>query len=138
MSNSLRQLQNNYDFILLDCPPIVGVLMINALAACDLLLIPVRTEFLALHGLFGMIETIKMVKKSQKINLDYLIVPTMFDRRTKAAHNTLQQIRQKFIISMFGIPLFLLIQSLEMQVKIMFYLLNTLKQQRVFGHIIFY
>jgi chromosome partitioning protein len=93
---ALNNLQNDYDFILLDCPPMVGVLMINALAACDILLIPVQTEFLALHGLFGMIGTIKMVGHAQKGELDYLIVPTMFDTRTKASHITLQQIKQTY------------------------------------------
>ncbi len=96
LSQTLDRLQNDYDFILLDCPPMVGVLMINALAACDILLIPVQTEFLALHGLSGMIETVKMVMNVQGMHFDYLIVPTMFDRRTKVAHHSLQQIKQTY------------------------------------------
>ena len=96
LSKALSKLQNDYDFVLLDCPPMVGILMINALAACDMLLIPVQTEFLALHGLFGMIETVKMVMNVQGMQLSYLIIPTMFDRRTKAAHSTLQQIKQSY------------------------------------------
>lgn len=93
---ALTKLYNDYDFVLLDCPPMLGVLMINALAACNILLIPVQTEHLAVHGLRQMLATIKMLDKSQKKLLDYLIVPTMFDTRTKAAHVTLQQIQQKY------------------------------------------
>ena len=70
--------------------------MINALAACDILLIPVQTEFLALHGLYNMIETVRMVMNSQDMCFDYLIVPTMFDRRTNASLTTLHEIKQKF------------------------------------------
>ena len=96
LTQALTTIETDYDFILLDCPPMVGVLMINALAACDILLIPVQTEFLALHGLYNMIETVRMVMNSQDMCFDYLIVPTMFDRRTNASLTTLHEIKQKF------------------------------------------
>ena len=70
--------------------------MINALAACERLLIPVQTEFLALQGLERMLRTILMVSRSLKKNFDYLIIPTMFDRRTQASTKTLRTLRNTY------------------------------------------
>jgi chromosome partitioning protein len=71
----------------------LGVLMINALAACEFLLVPVITEFLALQGLDRMVRTIKMVFKSRKQPPEFKIIPTMFDKRTKAAIKSLNTLR---------------------------------------------
>lgn len=96
IKNAIDMIRNDFDFIIIDCPPVVGVLMINALAACDSLIIPVQTEFLALKGLERMIETIQMVVHSKGINVDYLILPTMYDQRTKASQEALSLIRDKY------------------------------------------
>jgi len=92
----LELVKDDYDYVLIDCPPILGVLMINALAACEFLLIPVQTEFLALKGLERMMQTLKMVIKAQHHTIDYKIVPTMFDRRTKASIKALRNMRDEF------------------------------------------
>ncbi|WP_031433526.1 ParA family protein [Methylomarinum vadi] len=96
VASSLKQVSGNYDYVLIDSPPMLGVLMINALAACDHLIIPVLAEFLALKGLDRMLHTIGMVFKSRKTNPHYTIVPTMFDRRTKAARESLISLRLKY------------------------------------------
>ncbi len=70
--------------------------MINALAASERLLVPVQTEFLALKGLERMIRTIMMVTRSLKKELNYLIVPTMFDRRTQASQKALRTMRNSY------------------------------------------
>ena len=64
-------------------------------AAADRLLIPVQTEFLALKGLERMLHTLRMLEHSQKKGLDYVIVPTMFDRRTQASISSLREIRHR-------------------------------------------
>ena len=92
----LSLVENEYDYVLIDCPPILGVLMINALAACEFLLVPVQTEFLALKGLERMMQTLKMVIKAQHHTIDYKIVPTMFDRRTRASIKALRNMRDEF------------------------------------------
>jgi len=92
----LRQVDDDYDYVLLDCPPMLGVLMVNALAACDYLIIPVQTEFLALKGLERMIHTIAMINHARKNPLPYLIVPTLFDRRTRASLRSLQVLQQQY------------------------------------------
>ena len=69
--------------------------MVNALAACDHLLIPVQTEFLALKGLERMLRTLSMITRSRNIKLPFTIVPTMFDRRTRASTEALQQLQSE-------------------------------------------
>ncbi|PVV09750.1 MAG: cobalamin biosynthesis protein CobQ [gamma proteobacterium symbiont of Ctena orbiculata] len=96
IKQALARLQNQYDHVILDCPPILGVLMINALAACEQLIIPVQTEFLALKGLERMLHTLEMVTKSRHIPLPYLVVPTMFDRRTRASIDSLRVMRESY------------------------------------------
>ncbi|MCU7871260.1 MAG: ParA family protein [Candidatus Thiodiazotropha sp. (ex Lucinoma borealis)] len=96
IKQALSQLQNRYDHVILDCPPILGILMINALAACEQLIIPVQTEFLALKGLERMLHTLEMVTKSRQIPLPYLIVPTMFDRRTRASIDSVRVMRESY------------------------------------------
>lgn len=96
ISRALALVAADYDITIIDCPPILGVLMINALAACQQLMIPVQTEFLALKGLERMTQTLTMMNKSRKQTLKYSIVPTMFDRRTQASVSSLRQIRNTY------------------------------------------
>ena len=95
ISKTLAKLWDDYDYALIDTPPLLGVLLINSLAACKKLLVPVQTEFLALKGLERMVHTIRMVMRSQQRDLDYLVIPTMFDRRTQASLKSLNSLRQQ-------------------------------------------
>jgi len=95
VSKTLAQLWDEYDYALIDTPPLLGVLLINSLAACKKLLVPVQTEFLALKGLERMVHTIQMVMRSQQRDLDYLVIPTMFDRRTQASIKSLKTLREQ-------------------------------------------
>ncbi len=96
VSRALAQVWDDYDLAILDCPPQLGVLMINALAACERLIIPVQTEFLALQGLERMLHTLKMLSRSRKKELPFTIVPTMYDRRTRASVSVLQTLRSDY------------------------------------------
>ena len=93
IATALAEVSDEYDYVIIDSPPMLGVLMINALAACEFLLVPVITEFLALQGLDRMVRTIKMVFKSRKQPPEFKIIPTMFDKRTKAAIKSLNTLR---------------------------------------------
>jgi chromosome partitioning protein len=93
---ALRRLADKYSYVLLDCPPLLGVLMVNALAASQRLLMPVQTEFLAMKGLERMLRTVAMVRRSRGRDIDYTIVPTMFDRRTRASVDSLRALRQRY------------------------------------------
>ncbi|SFM17587.1 ParA family protein [Marinobacter zhejiangensis] len=96
VSRALAQLWDDFDYVLLDNTPSLGVLMVNALAAAQHLIIPVQTEFLAIKGLERMLHTLEMVMRSQKNRLPYLIVPTMFDRRTQASVKSLNLLRKTY------------------------------------------
>lgn len=96
LQRALRSLADDYDYALIDCPPMLGVLMVNALAACDHLIIPTQTEFLALKGLERMLRTLTMITQSRNIELPYTIVPTLFDRRTRASTDTLRLLRTRY------------------------------------------
>ncbi|MEH3023315.1 MAG: ParA family protein [Pseudomonas oryzihabitans] len=96
ISKSLAQLWNDFDHVLIDSPPLLGVLMVNALAASQHLVIPTQTEFLALKGLERMVNTLTMINRSRKQALPYTIVPTLFDRRTQASIGTLKVLRNSY------------------------------------------
>jgi chromosome partitioning protein len=97
LARALAQVAEDYDWVLIDTPPLLGVLMINALAACQYLVIPVQTEFLALKGLERMVNTLEMMSRSRKKALGYCIVPVMYDRRTQASVTSLRSIRNTYL-----------------------------------------
>ncbi|QSP94380.1 ParA family protein [Marinobacter salinisoli] len=96
MSRALTQLWDDFDYVILDNTPSLGVLMVNALAAAQHLIIPVQTEFLAIKGLERMLHTLQMIMRSQKNELPYTVVPTLFDRRTQASMKSLNLLRKAY------------------------------------------
>lgn len=96
LSKSLAIIFADYDLAIIDCPPQLGVLMVNAIAACSQLIIPVQTEFLAIKGLERILHTLNMMNRSRKQQLRHHIVPTMYDRRTQACVSSLRTIRNSF------------------------------------------
>jgi chromosome partitioning protein len=92
----LLLVEDSYDIALIDCPPVLGVLMVNALAASQHIIVPVQTEFLAIKGLDRMIKTMVLMGRSKKIQYSFTIVPTMYDRRTKASSAALQQLSKEY------------------------------------------
>lgn len=96
LARAIRSLRGQYQYVLIDCPPMLGMLMVSALAACDRLLIPVQTEHLAIKGLQRMLRTLEMVERSLKQKPVYTILPTMFDTRTTASRSSLQQIQNDY------------------------------------------
>jgi chromosome partitioning protein len=96
LKRALMAVHDDYDYVLIDCPPILGVMMVNALAASDRILIPVQTEFLAMKGLERMIRTLAIMQKSRQRTFKTTIVPTMYDKRTRASLQTLTQLKQDY------------------------------------------
>ncbi|WP_199611239.1 ParA family protein [Flocculibacter collagenilyticus] len=96
LKKALNKIADEYDFALLDCPPVLGVLMVNALAACERILIPVQTEFLALKGLDRMLRTMDLMNASQSKAYDFTIIPTMYDKRTKASLDAFKKLKELY------------------------------------------
>ena len=96
LSRALQSVKDLYDYVLIDSPPVLGVMMINAMAASDRVIVPVQTEFLAQKGLERMIKTFTLMLRTRPDGFRYTIVPTMFDRRTKASVQTLDSIKEVY------------------------------------------
>ena len=96
LKKALAKISNEYDFVLMDCPPILGVLMVNALAASQRIIVPVQTEFLALKGLDRMMRTLEMMQTEKESSFTYTIVPTMFDKRTKASILSYKKLQETY------------------------------------------
>lgn len=85
LKKALAKIEDEFDVAIIDCPPVLGVLMVNALAACDKVIVPTQTEYLALKGLDRMVRTMEIMGRSLEKTFDTIIIPTMFDKRTNAA-----------------------------------------------------
>ncbi len=101
LQQALDVIKDEYDFIIVDCPPHVGVLLVNALVASNLLIIPIQTDFLALHGLKLLFDTIKVLNKVLPVPICYRALPTMYDRRAKACQRVLELMTAKMGDRMF-------------------------------------
>ncbi|MGI6510350.1 MAG: ParA family protein [Erysipelotrichaceae bacterium] len=97
LKNKLDQIKNNYDFIIVDCPPSLGLLNTNALTAADSVIIPVQCEYYALEGLTQLLSTIRLVQKLYNPHL-YIegVLLTMFDGRTNLSIEVQQEVRKYF------------------------------------------
>lgn len=100
LSNALEEVRNEYDFIIIDCPPSLGIVTINALTASDSVLIPVQCEFLALDGLTQLLNTIRVIQSKQKYNNKTLTIEgvllTMLDTRSNIGYEVINEVRTYF------------------------------------------
>lgn len=101
LQQALEHVRGEYDFILLDCPPHVGILLVNALVASDLLVVPIQTDFLALHGLKLLFDTIKVLNKVLPVPICYRVLPTLYDKRARACARVMELLALKMKDSMF-------------------------------------
>ena len=97
LKKALIQARKKYDFIIIDCPPSLGLLTLNALTAADSVMIPVQCEYFALEGLGQLLNTIKIVRQhlNPQLELEGVLL-TMFDTRIRLAHQVAQEVRRYF------------------------------------------
>lgn len=95
--NNLKEIQDYYDFVLIDCPPSLGLLTINALTASDDILIPVQSEYYALEGLGQLVNTIGLIQDNLNSNLNILgAVLTMYDKRNRLSEEVFNELYRYF------------------------------------------
>jgi len=100
LSNALDKIKHNYDFVLIDCPPSLGIVTMNALIAADSVLIPVQCEFLAMDGLTQLLNTIRLIQNKQKHNQRTLTIEgvllTMLDTRSNIGYEVINEVKTYF------------------------------------------
>ena len=104
LKDALATVEHYYDFILIDCPPALGILTINALTAADSVLIPLQCEYFAMEGISQLLKTISLIKKRLNPSLEREgILLTMYDRRNNLSHQVEQDIRAHFQGEVFDV-----------------------------------
>lgn len=102
MKNMLEPIKNDFDFIIIDCSPSLGLITVNALTASDSVLIPVQCEFFALEGLGKLLNTIKIVQSRLNTDLEIEgILLTMYDTRLNLSNQVVQEVKRRFGDSVF-------------------------------------
>jgi chromosome partitioning protein len=102
ITDALASVHERYDYVLLDCPPSLGLLTLNALTAADSLLVPIQSEYYALEGLSALLETMNLVQRglNSKLHLEGIVI-TMFDSRNRISHQVVEEIRSHFPDKLF-------------------------------------
>ena len=97
LKRALEPVQDRYDYILIDCPPSLGLLTLNSLAAADSVLMPIQCEFYALEGVSQLMNTIDLVRSNLNPQLEIEgVVMTMYDSRTRLAEQVVAEVREAF------------------------------------------
>lgn len=97
LKQAIENLKNDYDFILIDCAPSLGLLTLNALTAADSVMIPIQCEYFALEGLGKLLNTIKSIQKIHNPNLDIEgLLLTMYDSRLRLSNQVVEEVKKHF------------------------------------------
>ena len=97
LKNALEPLKTSYDYIMIDCPPALGILTLNGLAAADTVLVPMQCEYFALEGITLLLQTVEKVQKEINPSLTIGgIFFTMYDSRTRLAQDVVMQVKSYF------------------------------------------
>lgn len=100
----LNSIRTNYDYILIDCPPSLGLLTVNALAASEYVIIPVQCEYFALEGLSQLLNTINLVRQGLNPDLQVLgVLLTMYDKRNQLSRQVLNEVNKNFPGRIFNV-----------------------------------
>ena len=97
LKEKLKEIEGEFDYIFIDCPPSLGILTINALTAATSVLTPIQCEFYALEGVGQLVNTISLVKKSLNKNLEIQgVILSMYDNRTKLCNEVVSEVNKYF------------------------------------------
>lgn len=105
LREALKTVSEEYDYVILDCPPSLSLLTVNSFIASDFLILPVQAEFYAMEGLGQLLESMKLVKKGMNPNIELLgVLPTMVDSRTTLSGQVYEEIKRFFPGKVFSTP----------------------------------
>jgi chromosome partitioning protein len=97
LKKAIEEIKSEYEYILIDCPPSLGLLTVNALTACSDVIIPIQCEYYALEGVSQLLNTIRLIKKNLNPNLNILgVLLTMYDKRLNLALQVAKEVRRYF------------------------------------------
>lgn len=102
LKDVLNSVRNDYDYVIIDCPPAVGLLTFNALRAATEVIVPVETGYFALHGLSRQLETLSILCQRCEQQVDVRVLASMYDIRTKMAREILAELRKHFADKLFA------------------------------------
>jgi chromosome partitioning protein len=103
IKSALDEIRNEYDYVLMDCPPSLGLLTVNALTAADTVLVPIQCEYYALEGVTQLVDTIRLVKKHLNPDLDIEgVLLTMYDPRTRLSLQVVEEVKAFFKHKVFS------------------------------------
>lgn len=104
LRDAIAELGDNYDYIIIDCPPSLGMLTVNALSAADGVIIPMQCEYLALEGLSQMLMTVKQIKKlyNPKLSLTGILI-TMYNGRLNLSIQVLEELKKHYADKLFSV-----------------------------------
>jgi chromosome partitioning protein len=97
LKNAIENIRNDYDYIIIDCPPSLGLLTLNSLVAADTILVPIQCEYYALEGLKQLMKTVTLVQKhlNPKLRVEGVVM-TMYDSRTNLSFQVVESVREHF------------------------------------------
>jgi chromosome partitioning protein len=97
LRNALREVREEFDFLIIDCPPSLGLITVNSLTASDSVLIPLQCEYYPMEGLSQLLKTIKLIKNSLNpwLKIEGILL-TMFDKRNNISHQVTEEVRKHF------------------------------------------
>lgn len=97
LKNAIENIRNDYDYIIIDCPPSLGLLTLNSLVAADTILVPIQCEYYALEGLKQLMKTVTLVQKhlNPKLRVEGVVM-TMYDSRTNLSFQVVENVREHF------------------------------------------
>jgi len=103
LAHALAPVRDRFQYLLIDCPPSLGLLTVNGLCAADSVLVPLQCEYYALEGLTALLDTVQLIRQSlnQKLQVEGLLL-TMFDTRTTLCHQVSEEVRQHFPREVFN------------------------------------
>lgn len=97
LKEALKSIKNNYDYIIIDCPPSLGLLSVNALTACTDVIIPIQCEYFALEGVSQLLNTVRLIQQNLNPTLNIFgILLTMFDKRLNLSNQVVSEVNRYF------------------------------------------